>query len=160
MTQAKSGVTLTNAGLPYLHFRSAGTGGVVLEGREESMRNEEALTERFRDIFNDEKEANVSQPLKNVSEYGHVRHAVRAGSGNCQPRRLQRIVGQVRACKTSMVMCPVAAARRITAAGRTLLGWARIRARVTPPMPCYRCMETYGHFRYECSTGVDCSERC
>ena len=123
MTQAKSGVTLTNAGLPYLRIRSAVTGGVVLEGREESVRKEEALAERFLDIFNDEKEANVSRPLKNVSGYGHVGHAVRAGRGNCQPRRLRRIVGQVRACKTSMVMCPVAAARRITAGGRTLLGW-------------------------------------
>ena len=88
MTQAKSGVTLTNAGLPYLRIRSAVTGGVVLEGREESVRKEEALAELFRDIFIDEKEAHVFQPLKYVSGYGHVRHAVRAGSGNCQPRRL------------------------------------------------------------------------
>ena len=33
------------------------------------------------------------------------------------------IIGQVRRCKTSMVMCSVAAVRRITAAGRILLGW-------------------------------------
>ena len=47
MKQAKSGVTHTNAGLPYLRIRSAVTGGVVLEGREESVRKEEALAERF-----------------------------------------------------------------------------------------------------------------
>ena len=69
MTQAKSGVMLTKAGHPYLRIRSAVTGGVVLEGREESVGKEEALAERLRDIFNDEKEANVSRPLKNDSGY-------------------------------------------------------------------------------------------
>ena len=67
MTQAKSGVMLANAGLPYLRIRNAVTGGVVLERREESVRKEEALAERLRDIFNDEKEANLSR--KNVSGY-------------------------------------------------------------------------------------------
>ena len=69
MTQAKSGIMLTNAGHPYLRIRSAVTGAVVLEGREECVRKEEALAERLRDIFNDEKEANMSRPLKNVSGY-------------------------------------------------------------------------------------------
>ena len=45
MTQAKSGVRLTNAGIPYLRIRSAVTGGVVLEDREESLKKEEALAE-------------------------------------------------------------------------------------------------------------------
>ena len=62
-------IMLTNAGLPYLRIRSAVTGGVVLEGREKSVRKEEALAERLRDIFNDEKEANVTRPLKKVSGY-------------------------------------------------------------------------------------------
>ena len=69
MTQVKSGIMLANAGLPYLRIRSAVTGGVVLEGREESVRKEEALAERLHDIFNDEEEANVSRPLKNVLGY-------------------------------------------------------------------------------------------
>ena len=43
MTQAKSGIMLTNAVLPYLRISSAVTGGVVLEGREECVRKEEAL---------------------------------------------------------------------------------------------------------------------
>ena len=69
MTQAKSGIMLTNAVLSYLRISSAVTGSVVLEGREECVRKGEALAERLRDIFNDEKEANVSRPLKNVSGY-------------------------------------------------------------------------------------------
>ncbi|KYN13626.1 hypothetical protein ALC57_14188, partial [Trachymyrmex cornetzi] len=57
--------------------------------------------------------------------------------------------------------CPVAAAKRIAAEGRLIIGWTRCWVEILPqrPLQCFRCLGM-GHVRAACPSMVDRSNCC
>ncbi|KAM3968999.1 uncharacterized protein ACR2FA_003037 [Aphomia sociella] len=62
---------------------------------------------------------------------------------------------------TVWVRCPVAAAKKLAAAGRVGVGWVSARVRLLPPRPmqCFRC-HMRGHVAAKCTAEVDLSGTC
>ncbi|KOC58580.1 hypothetical protein WH47_09096, partial [Habropoda laboriosa] len=171
LATAREKIKLQDLGIPEVRPRRARTGGIILEvsgpGREEKA---EALAVRLREVLQDK--ARVAHPSKN----GELR--VSGLDDSVQPDEVAAAVAEVGGCPvagvrtggirsspnglgTLWVRCPLAAARKLAAAGRLRVGWvsARVEALKARPLQCYRCLEV-GHTQHRCTADVDRGRRC
>lgn len=174
ISEARSKINLASLEINQLRFKRAVTGARVLEVAGASAASgdkADALAKKLKEVIGSEV-ATVSRPVKAVEirvsglddsvTSGEVTAAV-ALSGACGVEAVT--CGEVRpgasgAC-AAWVRCPVAAAKRILAAGRLPVGWgsARVELLDARPLRCFRCLEP-GHVRALCASEVDRSDQC
>jgi hypothetical protein len=84
-------------------------------------------------------------------------------TGNCASDNIHTGVIRrgPRGSATMWIQCPVTVAKTISDAGRLIIGWSAVQARLLEqrPMQCFRCFEI-GHTRQRCSAPIDRSDLC
>ncbi|KZC14282.1 hypothetical protein WN55_06679 [Dufourea novaeangliae] len=172
LQRAKAGVRLEDVGIADLRHRKGQTGASILEvpGPERAARAD-ALARHLEEVFHGT-DVRVSRPVKTAEvrltglDESVTAEAVAgavAAAGGCTAAEVR--VGVVRRNRSGLggvwAKCPVAVARRLTAAGRLLVGWssARVEVLAARPLRCFRCLEE-GHVRRGCPCDADRGGRC
>lgn len=175
LSVAKEKIDLRSLGITEgIRLAQAATGARILELPGAGAENEERadrLAAMLREVL-PRGAARIDRPVKRMAirlfglddtiTKDDVRAAV-ARDGGCPADLIE--VGDIRAdvigTGVVRVSCPVAAANKIAANRRLLVGWSSVR--VVPlglrPMRCYRCMEV-GHAAARCSSQTDRSSCC
>lgn len=172
LKEAKKNMDLDDLGLQAVRFRTAVTGAKILElPGVDSGEKADKLAEKLRQVVG-EGVAKVSRPekcadlrisgLDDAAEKQEVAEVI-AKYGDCPVNSVK--VSEIRRNKsglgTVIISCPVGAANNVLKAGRVLISWSSVRAKLLPqrPLRCFRCLEV-GHVGEKCTTGVDRSNAC
>ncbi|XP_063617207.1 uncharacterized protein LOC134790368 [Cydia splendana] len=155
-----------------LRFRRAATGACILEvPGASSGEKADKLAEAIQQQIGAEK-VRVSRPTKTVDirvtgldESVSAEEVVAAvtRTGECTVDMVK--AGEIRqgfsGLGTVWVQCPIAAAKKIVAGGRLLVGWvsAQVKLLEKRPLRCFRCFRN-GHVRAQCQAETDRSESC
>ncbi|KOC58704.1 hypothetical protein WH47_09083 [Habropoda laboriosa] len=173
MKSVRSSVNLREVGIENLKHRRGATGSMVLEVTgPENATKAEALRAKMAEVLQGSG-IKVACPTKRAeirirgldisASTLEVAEAV-AAAGGCEVGEIK--TGEIRFPPTRgagavWLQCPLAAARKVVAAGELTVGWCRCRveALAARPLQCYRCLEV-GHVRLACKSAVDRSGRC
>ncbi|XP_026328040.1 uncharacterized protein LOC113236250 [Hyposmocoma kahamanoa] len=171
LKRATAGLQLSTVGLNSVRVRNTATGARIIEvPGSDSGTNADALAEKLREIIGDVAVISRPTPKADIIVSGldesvgpeDVQRAVAAKSGcTLQLVRVGGIRTRPDGTGSTLVQCPVVAAKTLVEAGRLLVGWssAHVRAQDPLPMRCFRCMGT-GHTRALCPSQVDRSTLC
>ncbi|XP_046974679.1 uncharacterized protein LOC124540949 [Vanessa cardui] len=171
LERAEQGIKLQELGINGgLKVRRSATGARVLELPRSQSDQAEKLADKLRTVLDGV--ASVVHPVKKVDikvtglddSVTKVKIiAAVAREGNCAPEDLRcgeiargpGYMGMVR------VTCPIAAAKKLSDAGRLLVGWSSARVCVLEqrPLRCYKCMGL-GHTRILCPFNADRGNLC
>lgn len=170
---ATSQIDPASLGIKEMKARRAVTGAQIFEiGGPDKQEKADALAARIREVLADRDGVKVTRPLATaelrvrdlhdaiVEE--DVRKAI-ASATDCNPGAVS--VGPIRptgrGLNTVWVRCPLAAANKLSAAGKLLVGWTRVRVEALEkrPLQCFKCLGK-GHVRANCSSGADRSSCC
>lgn len=168
---AQEKVDLQGLGIDRINFRQTATGARMLEiPGSQSSDKADRLAEKLRGVLSEV--ANVARPVKSVQLHvtglddaatkEKVAAAV-AKVGGCDV--LQVKAGEIRCSYggtgSSLVSCPIPAAKVLLAQGRLLVGWSSVRvvALAARPMRCFKCMGL-GHTRPQCPSSADRGDLC
>ncbi|XP_046964195.1 uncharacterized protein LOC124533073 [Vanessa cardui] len=171
LERAEQGIKLQELGINGgLKVRRSATGARVLELPRSQSDQAEKLADKLRTVLDGV--ASVVHPVKKVdikvmglddSVTKDKIIAAVAREGNCAPEDLRcgeiargpGYMGMVR------VTCPIAAAKKLSDAGRLLVGWSSARVCVLEqrPLRCYKCMGL-GHTRILCPFNADRGNLC
>ncbi|XP_063629225.1 uncharacterized protein LOC134800670 [Cydia splendana] len=171
MSKATTSVNLADVGLEHVKVRKTAAGARIIEvSGSDNGRAADELCRKITDVIGEE--ARVYRPTKMADlrisglDEAATQEAI-AGAiaklGECSLNEIK--VGSIRAqyngTGSALAQCPITAAKRVTAAGRLLIGWssALVVALDPTPMRCFKCMGT-GHTRALCPSPVDRSSLC
>ncbi|XP_049886752.1 uncharacterized protein LOC126381290 [Pectinophora gossypiella] len=171
LTKARLGVDLKQLGIDGLRFRMAATGARILEiPGKESGDKAELLAAKLKEVLPET--VKVARPVRctdvvisgldDSATPESIRAAV-AETGKCSAEHVK--VGPIRVgvfgVGSTLVECPVEAAKVLVENGRLLVGWssARVRTLGPRPMKCFKCFEI-GHTGLQCKSQVDRSRNC
>ncbi|KPJ00920.1 hypothetical protein RR46_01399 [Papilio xuthus] len=172
LTQAKNRIKLAELGIRDIKFRKAATGARMLEvGGEAASEKADSLATKLREVLGPEL-VRVARPVKRAelrvtglddsATVAEVVEAV-AREGGCVADNIRpgRLVFGPRGDGSLWLSVPVAAAKKVTDAGRVRVGWTSARVVLLPSRPtrCFRCLET-GHMGVTCPCEVDRSKLC
>lgn len=154
MRQAKASIKLEDLEITKLNFKTAVTGALALEipGDKDGSKAG-ALACRMQALFAGNEEVRMARPIKTaelrikdledsvtaeevalaVAEVGECRpEDIKAGAVSRAPNGLRSV----------WIRCPLAAAGKITTAGRIKVGWANARVELlgVRPLQCYKCL--------------------
>ncbi|XP_026317777.1 nucleolar protein dao-5-like [Hyposmocoma kahamanoa] len=168
---ATAAVDLGSLGIPHVRVRNTQTGARIIEvPGATSAGKADTLAAKLEEVIGGL--ATVTRPTKTAdlrvtgldeSVTPEKIRTVVAAKGQCSPSLVS--VGAVRLAPngrgSALVRCPVAAAQRVTAAGRLLVGWSSAGVHVMEPRPmrCFKCMGI-GHTRALCPSSEDRSGLC
>lgn len=172
MAEARRRVKLSDIGITHLRPKVAATGAMILEiPGENSVAKADLLATRLKEVL-EEKGVKIHRPTKSEElrvsgledsvTSKEVAEAI-AEAGGCKDIEVK--VGGIRKAPSGLgavwVQCPAAAAKKLAAVGRVMVGWvsARIEVLTPRPMHCYRCLEK-GHTRRRCTAPTDRGDRC
>ncbi|KZC11873.1 hypothetical protein WN55_03905 [Dufourea novaeangliae] len=172
MRRAVAGVRLAEVGITDLRYRKGQTGSSILEvPGPESAAKADALAARLAEVFRGT-DVRVSRPAKtaemrlagideSVTVEAVAAAVARVGGYAVAGVRCGEIRRNASGLGTAWVRCPLVAAKRLTTAGRILVGWssARVEALAARPLRCFRCLEL-GHVRLKCPRDADRAGRC
>ncbi|XP_047534366.1 uncharacterized protein LOC125069007 [Vanessa atalanta] len=171
LERAEQGIKLQELGINGgLKVRRSATGARVLELPRAQSSQVEKLADKLRTVLDGV--ANVVHPIRKVdikltglddSVTKDKIIAAVAREGNCPTEvircgeiaRAHSYMGMVR------VTCPIVAAKKLSDAGRLLVGWSSARVYVLEqrPLRCYKCMGL-GHTRMLCPFSADRGSLC
>ncbi|XP_063362810.1 uncharacterized protein LOC134661976 [Cydia amplana] len=171
MSKATTSVSLADVGIEHVKVRKTAAGARIIEvSGSDNGRAADELCRKITEVIGEE--ARVYRPTKMADlrisglDEAATQEAI-AGAiaklGECSAKEVK--VGSIRAqyngTGSALAQCPITAAKRVTAAGRLLIGWssALVVALDPTPMRCFRCMGT-GHTRALCPSPVDRSSLC
>ncbi|XP_045541436.1 uncharacterized protein LOC123722921 [Papilio machaon] len=173
IAEAKAKIRLQDIGITNgVRFRVCATGARRFEIMGvDSGTQADALAEKLAQIFNRDT-VRVSRPVKMTEvkisglddsiSVDEVLDAV-AEAGGCPKDSLKSsgVVKDTFGVGHSWVECPIAAAKRVAAAGRLSFSWVSASIKLLEPRPlrCYRCLQK-GHVRAQCCADVDRSQEC
>ncbi|XP_052755675.1 uncharacterized protein LOC128201781 [Galleria mellonella] len=172
LQEARSKLDLANFGIETIKFRTAATGARVLQvPGVTSSDKADALANRLRELIPGDV-AKVSRPTKMAemrvmglddSITSSELAAAIARDGEC-PLDVVK-VGDIKRNSSGLGTCwvraPVLAVKKITSAGRILVGWVAARTELLRqrPLRCYKCLQS-GHVRSRCLHEEDRSGLC
>ncbi|XP_052751065.1 uncharacterized protein LOC128200749 [Galleria mellonella] len=172
LAEAKRRIDLRALGIEDMRFRTAITGGKVLEvPGADGAEKADVLASKLRE-FIPENMAKISRPVKSAemrisglddSVTSEEVVAAVAREGGCQVDQVR--VGEVRRTRSGVGTCwvkaPLQAVKKMTVAGRVRIGWVSAKAELLRqrPLRCFRCLEE-GHVRASCSHEQDRSGLC
>ncbi|XP_052758247.1 uncharacterized protein LOC128202330 [Galleria mellonella] len=172
LAEAKRRIDLRALGIEDMRFRTAITGGKVLEvPGADGAEKADVLASKLRE-FIPENMAKISRPVKSAemrisglddSVTSEEVAAAVAREGGCQVDQVR--VGEVRRTRSGVGTCwvkaPLQAVKKMTVAGRVRIGWVSAKAELLRqrPLRCFRCLEE-GHVRASCSHEQDRSGLC
>ncbi|XP_050356289.1 uncharacterized protein LOC126777335 [Nymphalis io] len=171
LERAEQGIKLQDLGIcSGLKIRRSATGARVLELPKAQSEQAEKLAEKLRTVLDGV--ANVVRPIKRVdlkvtglddSVTPEKLVAAVARAGDCTPEAvkcgaLQRgpgYMGMVR------ITCPITVAKKLSDAGRLLVGWSSAKVYVLEqrPLRCYKCMGV-GHTKMLCPSKAERGGLC
>ncbi|XP_039758835.1 uncharacterized protein LOC120632863 [Pararge aegeria] len=171
MKTATSGLNLKDVGVDHVRVRKSATGARIIEvPGSSSAKAADELASKLQGLVG--QWVTVARPIK-TAELRLV-----GLDESITPEEVQRVVAekgsvpveQVRAgalrlgpngTGSTLVRCPVTAAKLLIAMGRVVIGWSSARVTLLEPLPmrCYKCMGT-GHTRSLCPSPVDRSTLC
>ncbi|XP_052758234.1 uncharacterized protein LOC128202329 [Galleria mellonella] len=170
--EAKRRIDLRALGIEDMRFRTAITGGKVLEvPGADGAEKADVLASKLRE-FIPENMAKISRPVKSAemrisglddSVTSEEVAAAVAREGGCQVDQVR--VGEVRRTRSGVGTCwvkaPLQVVKKMTVAGRVRIGWVSAKAELLRqrPLRCFRCLEE-GHVRASCSHEQDRSGLC
>ncbi|CAH2228329.1 jg7360, partial [Pararge aegeria aegeria] len=169
---AKARINAADIGAQGVRLRKAATGGRLFEfPGASSAEKADSLARKLREVLGDEV-VRVSRPTKSVDlritglddsvTSAEVIAAV-ATVGGCPVEQVRsgEVVSGYDGLGAVLVHCPVAAAKKVVAGGRLLVGWvsAQVKLLDARPLMCYRCLAP-GHMGAQCKAGVDRSGLC
>ncbi|XP_061723699.1 uncharacterized protein LOC133529913 [Cydia pomonella] len=171
MSKATTSVNLADVGLNHVKVRKTAAGARIIEvSGSDNGRAADELCRRMTEVIGEE--ARVYRPTKMADlrisglDEAATQEAIAAAIaklGECAVNEVK--VGKIRAqyngTGTALVQCPMTAAKKVTGAGRLLIGWssALVVALDPTPMRCFKCMGK-GHTRALCPSPVDRSSLC
>ncbi|XP_032690656.1 uncharacterized protein LOC116853630 [Odontomachus brunneus] len=168
---AREKISLAELGIEQTRIRRAVNGGVLIEiGGTEGPAKAESLASRLSEVLGPG--ATVVRPtikddlrivgLDDSVTTDEVR-CVLADAGECTPEQIR--TGPIRTLSNGLgtvwVQCLLAAAIRLTTAGKIKIGWtvAKVEALKARPLQCYRCWE-FGHVKHGCKSAEDRTKLC
>jgi hypothetical protein len=171
LTKATTSFSLAEVGLDHIRMRKTADGARILEvSRSDGGRAAERLCEKLAEIIGEE--ARVYQPVKvaglrvsglmETATPEAVAAAI-AAKGECAVGDVK--VGAIRegfgGSGSTLVKCPVTAARKVCEGGRIVVGWSSALVAALEPIPlrCYKCMGV-GHTRATCPSEVERGGLC
>ncbi|XP_023940561.2 uncharacterized protein LOC112047623 [Bicyclus anynana] len=172
ITFAKEKINAADIGAHGVRLRKAATGGRLFEFPGASSADKaDLLANKLREVLGDDF-VTVSRPIKSVDlrvtglddsvTSAEVIAAV-ASVGGCPADQVRAgvVVSGYDGLGAVLVHCPVAAAKKIVAGGRLLVGWvsAQVKLLDARPLMCYRCLAP-GHVGVQCKEGIDRSGLC
>lgn len=172
LAQAKSNVDLAGLGITGLRFRTAVTGARIFEiPGSGSGDKADALAAKLREVLNPE-DVRISRPticaemrisgLDDSVTTGEVIAAI-SQKGECPGEAVKatEIRRNYAGLGTTIVRCPVTAAKKVVNGGRLLVGWvsARVQLLSQRPLRCYHCLAE-GHVHEKCTSEIDRSKLC
>lgn len=171
LTKATTSFSLAEVGLDHVRMRKTADGARILEvSRSDGGRAAERLCEKLKEIIGEE--ARIYQPVKmaGLRVLGLIETATPeavtaaiAAKGGCTAEEVR--VGAIRegfgGSGSTLVRCPVTAARKVCEGGRITIGWSSARVEALEPIPlrCFKCMGL-GHTRAMCSSEVERGDLC
>lgn len=172
LQKIKSDVKMADIGIEKLKWRKTATGGYLLEVPGAASGDKaDALAAKIRQAVPADV-AKVSRPTRSafvrisgLDESVTTQEVINAvaTTTECPPEQIKSNgihLGPRGLCST-VVSCPVAAAKKLEEERHLLLGWVSANVKVLPPrtQKCYRCLQD-GHLGIKCSSMVDCSQLC
>lgn len=172
LADARKKVDLASCGITGLRYRKAATGARMLEvPGATSGEKADTLARKLRESL-DAELVKVSRPVKSAElrisglddSISTPELAAAVATHGCCPVESVK-VGEIRIDNQGSgavwLRCPVAAAKKLEASGRLLVGWVAARVKLLQPRPmqCYRCLQK-GHVHAQCTAEVDRSEEC
>jgi hypothetical protein len=171
LARATTAFSLAEVGLEHVRVRKTADGARILEvANTDNGRAAELLRTRLEAVIGED--ARIYRPVKmaDLRVSGLLEcatpEAVAAAiayKGDCSTQDVK--VGAIRVdpngSGSTLVRCPVVAARRVCESGRLNVGWsgALVRALEQAPLRCFRCMGV-GHTRATCPSEVERGELC
>ncbi|XP_063370333.1 uncharacterized protein LOC134658611 [Cydia amplana] len=171
LTKATTSFRLTEFGIDHVRIRKTADGARIIEvPNADNGRAADNLREKLETLVGED--AKVYRPVKmaglrvsclNESATPDAVAAVIAAKGGCSVEEVK--VGAIRASfngsGSTLVKCPVAAAKKVADDGRISVGWSNAVVQVLDPTPfrCYKCMGT-GHTRTTCPSSVERGNLC
>jgi hypothetical protein len=171
MTQARNAVNVKEMELPPVKIRESATGARLIEiSGPEYATKADLVAARIKEVLGDT--VSVARPVKTADlrlsglddsiSNEDVVSAI-CQTGNCAPDNIRTGVIRrgPRGSGTMWIQCPVTVAKTISDAGRLIIGWSAVQARLLEqrPMKCFRCF-AIGHTRQRCSAPIDRSDLC
>ncbi|XP_045534330.1 uncharacterized protein LOC123721075 [Papilio machaon] len=172
LAEAKSRINLAELGIADVKFRRAATGARMLEvGGDAAPEKADSLAAKLREVLGPEK-VRIGRPVKcaevritglddSVTAAEVVESMAREGGCAADSIRSGKLAFGPRGDGSLWLSVPVAAAKKVTDAGRVRVGWTSARVVLLAPRPtrCFRCLET-GHMGAKCQCEVDRSKLC
>ncbi|OWR41001.1 gag protein [Danaus plexippus plexippus] len=171
LERAQSAINLGELGIGALKFRVTSTGARMFEiPGTQSGPKADLLAEKLREVVGEV--ARVLRPVKTadirITGFSDAVTPDRIAStvaekGGCPPGSFR--VGPIRTgprgLRWVVVVCPVAAAKKLVAEGPLSIGWDSVKVQALGPRPmrCFKCMGT-DHTRSTCQSLCDRSDLC